>query len=102
MLTLSDASCESLSVPAAAARAYLTRVNLQLRREAAALERALAAVGAEVERDGTVVTAIWPASEADEIERWEEYTFTELVFFLRSWAGTDPRRRVDVLEERVL
>jgi hypothetical protein len=101
-LTLSDGPCESSSVPAAAARAYLIRVNVPLRREAASLERELAAVGADVERDGTVVTAIWPESDADEVERWDEYTFTELVFFLRSWAGTDPRRRIDILEERVL
>jgi len=89
-------------VPAAAARAYLVRVAVPLRREAASLERALVAAGAEVERDGAVLTVVWPASEADELERWEEYTFTELVFFLRAWAGTDPRRRIDVLEERLL
>jgi len=100
-LTAFARACDSPQVSAVAARSYLLRVSVPLRREAAALQRDLTKAGAEVERDGNELTVVWPATEADEVERWEEYTFTELVFFLRSWARTDPRRRIDILEERV-
>jgi hypothetical protein len=102
MLTLAFGACEHPSVTALAARAYSIRVSVPLRREAASLEQALAGAGAQVERAGNVVTAVWGATEADDVERWDDYTFTELVFFLRSWAGTDPARRLEILEERVL
>ncbi|MBV8949266.1 MAG: hypothetical protein JOZ99_00205 [Actinobacteria bacterium] len=90
------------AILAAEEPAFARAVEAIVTGDAASLERELAAAGADVQREDTVVTAVWPATDADETERWEEYTFTELVFFLRAWAGTDPRRRVDVLEERVV
>jgi len=39
-------------------------------------------------------------TEADDPDEWDEYTFAELVFFLRAWSGSDPARAIEVLEER--
>lgn len=80
--------------------AYLIRMQLPAEREAGELARELAALGADVERQGTVVTTTWHASDADHVHFWREYTFPELVFFLRSWAGENRDRQAVVLEER--
>jgi hypothetical protein len=82
--------------------AYLIRLKVPLADEAAALARDLERNGASVEREDAIVTAVWPASDADDLERWKDYTFTELVFFLRSWAGSRRDRQLEVLEERLV
>lgn len=81
-------------------RGYFVKLRLPAEAEATDLALALAAHGAVVDRDERVVSAVWPATEADEPEEWDEYTFAELIFFLRAWAGTDPARLIEVLEER--
>jgi hypothetical protein len=83
-----------------AERGYLVRLRLPEEQEALDLAASLSAEGALVSRTDATVTAIWPATEADDPDEWDEYTFAELVFFLRAWAGTEPRRAIDVLEER--
>ena len=83
-----------------AERGYLVRLRVPAEPEAVDLARALAEQGAIVSRDKRTVFAIWPATEADDPDEWDEYTFAELVFFLRAWAGRDPARGLEVLEER--
>ena len=85
-------------------RAYYMRLHVADAVEAERLVTALAetaspqAVG--LERHGQVVSVLWPAAKADEPAEWDEQAFAELVFFLRAWSGTDPRREIIVLEER--
>jgi hypothetical protein len=67
-----------------------------------ALARELERNGAAVERTNAIVTAIWPASDADDVDGWHHYEFPELRFFLRSWAGVHRDRQLEVLEERPL
>lgn len=81
-------------------RGYFIKLRLSAEPEAEHLAGALTAHGAVVERDERIVTAVWPATEADDPDEWDEYTFAELIFFLRAWAGTDPARGLEVLEER--
>jgi hypothetical protein len=81
-------------------RGYLVRLRLPAEDDAADLAHALEAHGALVTRASETVSAVWPATDADDPDEWDEYTFAELVFFLRAWAGHDPRRRLEVLEER--
>jgi hypothetical protein len=81
-------------------RGYFIKLRLSAEPEAEDLAGALTAHGAVVERDERIVTAVWPATEADDPDEWDEYTFAELIFFLRAWAGTDPARGLEVLEER--
>ena len=83
-----------------AERGYLVRLRLPEEAEALDLATSLGAEGAIVSRTDTTVSAVWPATEADDPDEWDEYTFAELVFFLRAWAGNDPARRIEVLEER--
>jgi hypothetical protein len=82
--------------------AYLIRLKLPVAREAVALARELERNGAAVERTNAIVTAIWPASDADDVDGWHHYEFPELRFFLRSWAGVHRDRQLEVLEERPL
>jgi hypothetical protein len=83
-----------------AERGYLVRLRTAAEPEAIDLARALTEEGAIVSREERTVSAIWPATEADDPDEWDEYTFAELVFFLRAWAGRDPARGLEVLEER--
>jgi hypothetical protein len=83
-----------------AERGYLVRLRLAQEPEALDLATSLEAEGALVSRAENTVTAVWPATEADDPDEWDEYTFAELVFFLRAWAGSDPARAIEVLEER--
>jgi predicted ATPase len=53
-----------------------------------------------VQRQEREVLVLWPATEADDADEWDEQTFAELTFFLRAWSGRDPRRSLTVLEER--
>ncbi len=94
-------ACESSTV-VAAADSYLVRLRVPDVAEAADLAQQLERAGATVRRDGAIVSARWPRTHSDDLARWREYTFTELVFFLRAWAGDDPRRQAEVLEERPL
>jgi len=84
---------------AASSHGYLVRLKVPVEHEAAALARDLERNGAAVERDDAIVTAVWPASAADDLDRWRDYTFTELVFYLRSWAGLHHDRQLEILEE---
>ncbi len=68
--------------------------------EASALATSLHVHGALASQDEHVVSVLWPETEADEPEEWEEYVFTELIFWLRAWAGQEPGRAITVLEER--
>ena len=86
----------------AARDAYLIRLRVHAAHEAETLARELEERGAAVEHDGSVVTTVWPASDADDVGRWDEFYFPELVFFLRSWAGLNADRQLTVLEERPL
>ena len=70
--------------------------------EARALGRELESRGADVELDGAEVTTVWQASDADDVSRWSQHDFPELLFFVRSWAGIDPDRAFEVVEERPL
>jgi hypothetical protein len=81
-------------------RGYFIKLRLSGESVASDLAGALRAHGAVVERDERVLTAVWPATEADDPDEWDEYTFAELIFFLRAWAGSDPARTLEVLEER--
>jgi hypothetical protein len=90
------------AAPVAYPSAYLIRLKVSEPHQAAALAEALAEHGASVEREGRVVTTIWPASDADHVHLWGEHDFPELVFFLRAWAGGNADRQVVVLEERPL
>ena len=81
-------------------RGYFIKLRLPAEPEAIDLAGALTAHGAVVNRDERVLAAVWPATEADDPDEWDEYTFAELIFFLRAWAGTDPARALEVLEER--
>jgi hypothetical protein len=89
-------------VAAAAADAYLMRLRLPLETVAAELAQDLRAHGAKVARTGADLTVRWPRSDADDVDQWHEHSFPELVFFLRAWAGDDPDRRPQVLEDRPL
>jgi len=83
-----------------AERGYFVRLRLPAEPEALDLATSLTAEGAIVTRTDRTVSAVWPATEADDPDEWDEYTFAELVFFLRAWAGSDPARAIEVLEER--
>lgn len=82
-------------------RAYYMRLRVAEQVEAEALVEALAQQDAAIfDREGVVVSILWPETEADEPDEWDEGTFVELVFFLRAWSGDDPRRSLTVLDER--
>jgi hypothetical protein len=82
-------------------RAYYMRLLVAELAEAETLAEALAEQEAVLsEREGAVVSLLWPQAEADEPDEWDEGTFVELVFFLRAWSGDDPGRQLIVLEER--
>jgi hypothetical protein len=83
-------------------RAYLMTLRVSAAEEAAALADELEQYGASVERDGEVVTSVWPASDADHTHLWEENDFPELRFFLRSWVGANAARQLVVLDERLI
>jgi len=69
--------------------------------EAQALIGALEQLGPVVlQRQENLVLLLWPATEADDPDEWDEQTFAELIFFLRAWRGDDPKRELTVLEER--
>ncbi|HET7138324.1 MAG TPA: hypothetical protein VFI04_08200 [Gaiellaceae bacterium] len=87
-------------MPDAQPSAYLMRMQLPAECEAGELARELEQRGAEVERSGAIVTSVWPASDADHLDHWGEFSFPELRFFLRAWAGVNARRQLVVLEER--
>ncbi len=89
-------------VVAAGRSAYLVRLRLPVTAEAEVLARELSLRGASVEREHATLTVIWPASDADDVGRWSDYQFPELVFFLRAWAGANLDRQAEVLEERPL
>jgi hypothetical protein len=78
------------------------RLQVPSEREAGELARELEAHGAEVERTGDIVTSVWHASDADHPDHWDDYSFPELLFFLRAWAGENAERQLVVLEERPL
>jgi hypothetical protein len=82
--------------------AYLMRIELPVENAAGELARELEQRGADVERRGSVVTSVWHASPADHVDHWGDYSFPELVFFLRAWAGAKAERQLVVLEERPL
>jgi hypothetical protein len=81
-------------------RGYFMRLVVADLVEAAALAAALHEDGALASQDEHVVCVLWPETEADEPQEWEEYLFTELIFWLRAWAGQEPGRAITVLEER--
>jgi hypothetical protein len=91
---------ESSTVPDAQPSAYLMRMQLPAENEAGELARELEQRGADVERSGAIVTSVWPASDADHLDHWDEFSFPELRFFLRAWAGANAGRQLVVLEER--
>lgn len=78
------------------------RMQLPAEREAGELASELERRGADVERSGSIVTSIWRASDADHLDLWDDYSFPELLFFLRAWAGGKADRQLVVLEERPL
>jgi hypothetical protein len=78
------------------------RLQLPAEREAGELARELEQCGADVECRGAVVTSVWRASAADHPDHWGDYSFPELLFFLRAWAGEHAARQLVVLEERPL
>lgn len=78
------------------------RLQVPSEREAGELARELEEHGAEVERAGDIVTSVWHASDADHPDHWGDYSFPELLFFLRAWAGDNAERQLVVLEERPL
>lgn len=82
--------------------AYLMTLRVSAAEEAATLADELEQRGASVERDGEVVTSVWPASEADHTHLWQERDFPELRFFLRAWAGANAARQLVVLDERLI
>jgi DNA-binding transcriptional ArsR family regulator len=82
-------------------RAYYMRLRVVGATEAAALARALDEQGAVVlEQEAGIVAFLWPATEADEPDEWDERTFAEAIFFLRAWSNDLPQRELTVLEER--
>jgi hypothetical protein len=85
---------------AASRRAYLVTLRVPGADEAASLAEELQLRGATVQRDGEILTSIWPASDADHTHLWEERDFPELRFFLRAWAGARAARQLVVLDER--
>lgn len=89
-------------MPDVAPSAYLMRMQLPAEDEAGELARELEQRGADVERSGAIVTSVWRASEADHLDHWDDFSFPELVFFLRAWAGANADRQLVVLEERPL
>jgi hypothetical protein len=46
------------------------------------------------------ILLLWPATDADDPDEWDEQTFAELIFFLRAWSARAPMRSLTVLEER--
>jgi hypothetical protein len=78
------------------------RMQLPAEGEAGELARELERRGADVERSGAIVTSVWRASDADHLDHWGDFSFPELVFFLRAWAGGHADRQLVVLEERPL
>jgi hypothetical protein len=89
-------------MPAVSPSAYLMRMQLPVEHEAGELASELERRGADVERSGAIVTSVWRASDADHLDHWGDYSFPELVFFLRAWAGSNADRQLVVLEERPL
>lgn len=89
-------------MPDESPHAYLVRLQLPVEHEAGALAQELEQRGANVERSGAIVTSVWRASAADHVDHWGDYSFPELVFFLRAWAGVKAERQLVVLEERPL
>jgi hypothetical protein len=82
-------------------RAYYMRLRVAEIAEAEALVEAFEQMGPVLlQRRQRVVLLLWPTTEADDPEEWDEQTYAELVFFLRAWSGGDPRRKLAVLEER--
>jgi hypothetical protein len=83
-------------------RGYFMRLVVADLAEAAALAESLDDQGARAVQDEHVLSLLWPETEADEPEAWEEYVFAELVFWLRAWTGQEPGRAITVLEERAI
>jgi hypothetical protein len=81
-------------------RAFKMTLRVSAVEEAAMLAQELELHGAQVERDGELVTAVWRASAADHPQMWDEHEFPELRFFLRAWAGDNAARQLVVLDER--
>jgi hypothetical protein len=81
-------------------RGYFTRLVVADVAEATELSARLREYGALVSRDEHVVAVVWPEMEADEPEHWEEYAFTELIFWLRAWAADNPGRDITIMDER--
>jgi hypothetical protein len=81
-------------------RGYFTRLVVADVAEATDLAAQAMEYGAVVSQDEHVVSILWPEMEADESEHWEEYAFTELIFWLRAWAADNPRRDITILDER--
>jgi hypothetical protein len=82
-------------------RSYYLRVRVAEAAQADALAAALEGKGAVVlEQERGIVGLLWPGTESDEPDEWDERTFAEAVLFLRSWSGEDPNRELIVLEER--
>jgi hypothetical protein len=80
-------------------RAYSITLQVSAADEAAVLAQELEQRGASVERNGEIVTSVWPASDADHTQLWEERDFPELRFFLRAWAGAKAARQLVILDE---
>jgi hypothetical protein len=53
-----------------------------------------------LQRQDREILLLWPATDSDDADEWDEQTFAELIFFLRAWSGNHPRRSLTVLEER--
>jgi DNA-binding Lrp family transcriptional regulator len=82
-------------------RAYYMRLRTADTAEAAALAEVLPEQGAVVlEQEAGIVGFLWPATETDEPDQWDERTFAEVILFLRAWSDDDPKRQLAVLEER--
>lgn len=82
-------------------RAYYLRLAVAGLSEAAELAAHLEAQGAAVLQNEHVVSALWPETEGDVPEEWDEYLFSELVFWLRAWmSNSGPDRDVTMLEGR--
>src|SRR5206468_8672406 len=82
-------------------RAYYLRLAVAGLSEAAELAAHLEAQGAAVLQNEHVVSALWPETEGDAPEVWDEYLFSELVFWLRAWmSNSEPNRDVTMLEGR--
>lgn len=84
-------------------RAYYMRLEVAEAAAAHELQEALEAAGPVLlHRHERELLLLWPALDADDPDEWDEQTFAELMFFLRAWAGPDPRRALTVLEQRPL